>query len=228
MTTSLDPDGEIEDVLKYLVLHAFRQGNWQKPIDPKKDAAYLSARHRLIQMLREAREIFVPVRGAEGHYEVSNTGRVRSVLGGRRRGIELSQHPRNRKGYRVVSLVKDGKTQTATVHRLVASAFISNPENKPCVNHKDGIKQNNDVTNLEWVTYQENELHAFNTLGKINGQAKLTMAQATEIRARLAKGEMQEDIAKDYGVDRSLISHIKRNLLWTRPVLKNKQLKEKS
>jgi hypothetical protein len=119
----------------------------------------------------KAREIFIPVKGAEGHYEVSNTGKVRSVLGGRRRGVELKQQTyvsTTNRGYKTVSLVKKGKTMTAIVHRLVAQSFISNPLNKPCVNHKDGNKMNNDVTNLEWVTHSENELHAYSELGKVN------------------------------------------------------------
>ena len=116
---------------------------------------------------RLAREIFVPVKGAEGFYEVSNTGKVRSVAGGRRSGKELAQSIRSSKtGYYTVSFCKKGKTMSANVHRLVASAFLSNPENKKCVNHIDGNKQNNDVSNLEWATYQENERHSFDVLGK--------------------------------------------------------------
>lgn len=123
----------------------------------------------------KSREIFVPVRGAEGHYEVSNTGKVRSVLGGRRRGIELKQQTyvnRNNRGYKTVSLVKQGKVMSATVHKLVARAFISNPQNKPCINHIDGDKANNAVDNLEWSTYSENEQHSYHKLGKINPRSK--------------------------------------------------------
>lgn len=118
-----------------------------------------------------AQEIFIPVRGAEGLYEVSNTGKIRSVLGGRRKGVELKQSLRNKaanKTYYIVSLVINGRPKTVTVHRLVAKAFISNPNEKPCVNHIDGNRLNNDVGNLEWVTYQENEQHAFEKLGKIS------------------------------------------------------------
>lgn len=63
------------------------------------------------------------------------------------------------KGYLRVPLFKDGKRKWHKVHRLVAQAFIPNPDNKPQVNHIDGNKQNNSVTNLEWVTDEENKLH---------------------------------------------------------------------
>lgn len=64
------------------------------------------------------------------------------------------------KGYLKVDLHKDGKRTHKKVHRLVAEAFVPNPANKPQVNHKDGNKQNNSYTNLEWVTNQENVIHA--------------------------------------------------------------------
>lgn len=118
------------------------------------------------QLITEAREIFIPVKGAEGYYEVSNTGKVRSVSGGRRKGVELKQSTLPR-GYKRVSLVKDGDKTNASIHRLVAEAFLSNPENKPCVNHIDGNPANNRLENLEWCTYSENELHSHHVLGKI-------------------------------------------------------------
>jgi hypothetical protein len=71
-------------------------------------------------------------------------------------------------GYLQVSIMNKGKCKSKLVHRLIAQAFIPNPENKPCVNHKDGNKLNNDVSNLEWCTYSENELHSYSVLGKIN------------------------------------------------------------
>jgi hypothetical protein len=74
-------------------------------------------------------------------------------------------------GYRNVCLSSKGKVITFLVHRIVANAFIPNPENKPCVNHKDGNKSNNDISNLEWCTYSENEKHSYSALGKINSSA---------------------------------------------------------
>lgn len=64
------------------------------------------------------------------------------------------------KGYKQVRLRKDGKTYTYSVHRLVAFTFISNPVNKPCINHIDSNRSNNHVDNLEWVTHAENTAHA--------------------------------------------------------------------
>ncbi|MFV0232793.1 HNH endonuclease [Empedobacter falsenii] len=68
--------------------------------------------------------------------------------------------------YASVVLSNKGYKRKFLVHRLVAELFIPNVENKPCVNHKDGNKTNNDVSNLEWVTYSENEIHSHNVLGK--------------------------------------------------------------
>ena len=75
--------------------------------------------------------------------------------------------PQKRKdGYCIVRLRKNGDTFALYVHRLVAEAFIPNPENKPCVNHIDGNKHNNCVSNLEWNTYSENNLHAYSVLDR--------------------------------------------------------------
>jgi WD40 repeat protein len=106
------------------------------------------------------------VDGIETFYSVSIEGKVRND----RRNSLLNQH--EQQGYMHVSLSCFEKTKRLKVHRLVAIAFIPNPENKPYVNHKNGNKSDNTVENLEWVTASENTIHAWDT-----GLAKSTVAR---------------------------------------------------
>lgn len=110
--------------------------------------------------MEEIKEIWKPVVGYEGLYEISSFGRVRSLdrvdcKNNRRKGIVLV--PNKRKGeYRSVSLSKDGKSKSHSVHILVAQSFIPNPNNLPMVNHKDEDPSNNRVENLEWCNAKYN------------------------------------------------------------------------
>jgi hypothetical protein len=106
-----------------------------------------------------------PVEGYEGLYEVSSEGRVRSLdraiwRAGYERQIQgvVLRQKRYKDGYAYVNVYRDGVQNTRAVHRLVATAFIPNPEGKPEVNHIDGPEDR--ATNLEWATQQENRDHA--------------------------------------------------------------------
>lgn len=108
-------------------------------------------------------EVWLPVKGYEGLYEISNYGRVKSLpkIRGRALSEEKLLKTRITNGYVMVGLRKNGKLFNASVHRLIAQAFIPNPECKPQINHIDGNKQNNSVNNLEWCTASENTIHAY-------------------------------------------------------------------
>ena len=98
-------------------------------------------------------EIWKDIEGYEGLYQVSNKGRVKSLYKGSERILRPGI---DRYGYYKIMIYKDSVRKTFKLHRLVAQAFIPNPENKPQVNHKDENKLNNCVNNLEWSTAKEN------------------------------------------------------------------------
>ena len=114
-------------------------------------------------------EIWKPVVGYEGIYEVSSLGRVKSCertiirKDGRKMNVrgKIMKPSIIRIGYEQIDLSKKDNAETVYVHRLVGKAFIENPYNKEQINHKNGVKTDNRVENLEWVTSQENMRHAF-------------------------------------------------------------------
>lgn len=168
-------------------------------------------------------EVWIPIKGFEGDYSVSNMGRVKrtsQVNNGPSYAGKVLTCPPNREGYRALTLCVTKHRHTARVHVLVMRAFVGPRPPGATINHLDGDKLNPRLDNLEYCTLQANALHARRTLGKcvgsLNGASKLHESDIPAIRARLAAGEFQRVIARDYGVSQVTISHIANGLVWGR------------
>lgn len=103
------------------------------------------------------KEIWKNINFLNNYYQISNKGNIRHIKSKR---INILKPHKDKNGYLIISLYINKKFQTFKLHRLVAQAFIPNPDNLPQVNHKDGNKLNNCVNNLEWCTCRENINHA--------------------------------------------------------------------
>lgn len=164
-------------------------------------------------------EVWKPVVNFEDLYEVSNLGRVRS-----KRGVKRPYT--NRFGYSQMTLYKNSKGYPKKVHRLVAESFLENPLQKPEVNHIDGNKLNNCVSNLEWVSSSENKIHAQKNglckkpptkFGENNEASKLTEVQVNQIRSEYQKGSHKNSsisLGKKYGVSYRTILYIVNGEHW--------------
>lgn len=166
---------------------------------------------------------WLDIKGYEGLYQISNDGKVKSLprqFGSIFRKKSIILKPKtDRYNYQAVHLSKDNKKSWPTVHRLVAEAFIPNPENKRMVNHKDGNKQNCCSDNLEWVTNDENVAHAVatglvNNKGISNPKNKLSESDVVEIRKLRNNGYKCNEIAKMFNVNDRSISNITLRKSW--------------
>lgn len=185
-------------------------------------------------------EIWKNIPDYEGYYQISNLGKVRSltrvvknknkwdkingtmiILGKLK---EIQKRPNKRT---FISLYKNGSQKLFSIYRLIAIAFLPNPNNKPCINHKDGNPENNNINNLEWCTYSENTIHAYKNklfpndqnVGEKNGRAILRNIDVINIR--LILNEMNginehkyNDLAKIYKVSRTTIYRIDKRTHW--------------
>lgn len=115
------------------------------------------------------------------NYSINKNGEVRNDVTGRIKKPYIN----SANGYLTVDLYSGNKSKKVTVHRLLAEAFIPNPENKPCIDHKDGNRQNNSLSNLRWATYSENNSR-FNTIGVRSERIKVS--HYPEIRKKRGGG----------------------------------------
>lgn len=173
------------------------------------------------------KEVWRPVKGFPD-YKVSNSGNVSSntrIVEGRsgskyiRQGKAMSL-TKNTSGYLVVKLCRNGKPLQAKVHRLVAEAFIENPLLLPLINHRNGIKIDNKVDNLEWCTPKDNIIHAYQTglcagrPGASNSMAKLCIEQVRWIRTLREDGLTPTQIARSMQLPRSTVNNIFYDTRW--------------
>ena len=167
-------------------------------------------------------EIWKDISGYEGMYQVSNLGRVKSFKQGKERILK----PGSCRGYLLVGLSKNGKMKTYTVHRLIAQAFIPNPNNLPELNHIDEDKTNNKLENLEWCNRKYNNNYG-TRIQRVaekmtNGKTSKPVLQYTKAGEFVREWKSTKDVQRNLGYDHSLISKCcneKRNsaynFVWT-------------
>lgn len=174
-------------------------------------------------MIESRMQGFKIITGYDNYYCVNPDGVVIAPSyvdkSGKLRKQKTLKQTKRGKGYFSVGLMKDGEQKHVSVHRLVAQAFIPNPLGLPQVNHKDGVKENNHVSNLEWVTCQENIRHAYQThlrkgtckVGEKNTCAKLKEKEVIQI---LHSGDGAKVLADRYNVTVSTIYKIRSGKRW--------------
>lgn len=147
-------------------------------------------------------------------YEVESNGRVISMKSGKPHVMKPRPH---KAGYKIVTLCGPDGQRTFTIHRLIASVFLPNEANLPCVRHLDGDKTNNAVINLAWGSYADNEADKVAIGRRRYGTAKMKLNRTARDRARAMfdDGASRLEIAQAMNVDRSTISRLLNGKTWT-------------
>lgn len=167
-------------------------------------------------------EIWKDIIGYEGLYQISNLGNVKSLPRKHSPKNKILKPSLNNKGYLIIKLCKNKKHNQKKMHRLIASAFIPNPENKPQINHIDCVKTNNSIPNLEWCTAKENIVHAeknkllYHPTGSDQWMSKLSEKDVLNIRLEYSSRVFgYNKLAKKYNVSRMTIRDIIKRRSWT-------------
>ena len=162
------------------------------------------------------KELWLPIKGYEGLYEVSNTGYVKSLKSNK------ILKPYSNNSYLLVNLYKNKSQKHRYIHRLVAQTFIPNPDNSPEVNHIDCDKSNNLVKNLEWCDRMYNLKHSYDNglkrIGELHGCHKLTAKEVINIRKEYVKNDREHSLhalGEKYGVSWCTIQAIIKGRLWS-------------
>lgn len=163
------------------------------------------------------KEVWKDVPWFRGFYQVSSLGRIKSFK--RHKNGKILKGRKDSKGYLRITLFRKVIKKSFSIHYLVAWAFIPNPEKKPHVNHLNGIKDDNRVLNLEWVTVSENNKHTFvlnpdKNKGSNNSQALLTEKKVKAVKRLLEQGVAVNEISILAGVKPNTIYAIKNGYSW--------------
>lgn len=152
------------------------------------------------------------IKGYE-NYHIAEDGKVFNLNTGKELKLQV------RSGYLSVQLCKNSLYKLHLLHRLLAIAYIDNPEEKPQVNHKDGDKLNNSLDNLEWATVSENALHKARVLkkgiGNLAPNRKLDEEEARSIKYFMRKGHHHKDIAEMFKVSSTTVYNIWSGKAWS-------------
>jgi hypothetical protein len=174
-------------------------------------------------------EIWKDIAGYENLYQIGSDGSIKMVRETLQRKTDRKPRPNpyygkimrcklNGAGYLSTCFTKDGVTKMVSPHRLVAEAFIPNPENKRTVNHKNGIKTDNRLENLEWATSSEQNIHGFKTGLRVAPNKKFTPEQVVEVRSKFKAGNRtRRSLAEEYNVCGTTISRIVDNKIYQTP-----------
>lgn len=163
-------------------------------------------------------EIFVPIKGFESRFKISNTGKLLS-MNGKWKGDKIMPCSIGTSGYICCTLRDKPNIRIVRIHTLVAEHFLDKPYPTACVNHKDGNKLNNNVENLEWISIGENISHAFrigliDKKGEKHHMVKLTESKVREIRKLRKDGLTHQAISDKVNISRRHIGDILNGVCW--------------